>query len=128
MRIEDLFTINRWTTGRNESIIPEIIAGGHFQGGPIQFGVELQSSLIEDPPFNYNIGFEFHQKGEIVIIRGGTSYNHLFTAGLGLNFNMLQIDYAYLHTWKNSPFDPSQIVSIGIFLEKAAWIKGKITP
>jgi hypothetical protein len=41
---------------------------------------------------------------------------------------LVHIDYAFLAPSKNSPFEQSQIISVGIFLEKLNWIKGKITP
>jgi hypothetical protein len=84
--------------------------------------------VMGNSPLNYNAGFEFYQQDKIVIFRGGISHNHLFSVGIGLNLKMIQIDYAYLHPPKNSPFEPSQIVSVGIFLEKFDWTRGKITP
>ena len=76
----------------------------------------------------YHAGFEFHQQNEMVIFRGGISHNNQFSAGIGLNLKMIHIDYAYLVPRSITPFEPSQIVSIGIFLEKLNWIKGEITP
>jgi hypothetical protein len=48
--------------------------------------------------------------------------------GIGLNLKMIHIDYAYLVPPPSTPFEASQIVSVGIFLEKLHWIKGEITP
>lgn len=128
LRIEDIISTNKWSSGRKETIVPLITAGGQIQLTSLLLGFEIGSQLLGNRSLNYNAGFEFHQKDEIVIFRGGTSHNHLFSSGFGLNFNMIQIDYAYLHPNNRSPFEPSQIVSVGIFLEKFDWVKGKITP
>ena len=128
IRVEDIISINKWSTGRNETIIPLITAGGQIQLASLLLGIQMGSHVMGNSPLNYNAGFEFHQQDEIVIFRGGISHNHLFSVGIGLNLKMIQIDYAYLHPPKNSPFEPSQIVSVGIFLEKFDWTRGKITP
>ena len=128
LRVEDIISINKWSTGRNESIVPLITGGGQIQLSWLLFGFELGSQMMGNSPLYYNAGFEFQQRDEIVIFRGGISHNHLFSAGIGLNFKMIQIDYAYLHPPNRSPFEPSQIVTVGIFFEKFDWVKGKITP
>ncbi len=128
LRVEDIISINKWSTGRNETIVPLITGGGQFQLSSLLLGFEIGSQIMGNTSLNYNVGFEFHQEDEVVIFRGGISHNQLFSAGIGLNFKMVQIDYAYLHPNNRNPFEPSQIVSAGIFLEKLDWIRGKLTP
>ncbi len=128
LRIEDIIGVNKWSTGKNETIVPLIIGGGQFQFHSLLLGFEIGSEIMGNTLLNYNAGFEFHQEDEIVIFRGGISHNQLFSAGIGLNFNMVQFDYAYLHPYDRNPFEPTQIISVGIILEKFDWIKGKITP
>ena len=48
-------------------------------------------------------------------------------AGIGLALKMLQVDYAYIHPLKTSPFEFSHVVSVGMLLNKFNRIKGKIT-
>ena len=84
----------------------------------------MGSNIIKKTPLYYHAGFEFHQQNEMVIFRGGISHNNQFSVGIGLNLKMIHIDYAYLVPHPSIPFEASQIVSVGIFLEKLNWIKG----
>ena len=128
IRVEDILSINKWNSGRNESTIPLVAVGGRIQLASILLGVELGSDMVKRIPIYYHVGFEFHQKNEIVIFRGGISHNNQFSAGIGLNLKMIHIDYAYLLPNHSTPFDASQIITVGILLNKLNWIKGKITP
>jgi len=128
IRVEDFFSFNRWSRGKIETTIPLLTAGGQLQMGSLLLGIEMGFLIVDNSMLNYHAGFEFRPQGEIVIIRGGMSHNLLFSAGVGFNLNMIQIDYAYLVPPINTPFEPSQILSVGIFLEKFNWIKSKITP
>ena len=127
IRTEDLIGFNRWNTSTVETNIPLIIVGGQMQVASILFGIEAGSRLEDNYQLNYHAGFEFHQKDDIVIIRGGISHDKLFCAGIGLDINVIHIDYAYTHPLKTSPFEPSHIISVGILLNKFNQIKGKIT-
>ena len=128
LRVEDILSINKWSTGRSEATIPLITVGGQIQLASILLGIELGSNMMKKAPLYYHAGFEFHQQNEIVIFRGGISHNNQFSTGIGLNLKMIHIDYAYLVPYPSTPFEASQIVSVGIFLEKLNWIKGEITP
>ena len=64
----------------------------------------------------------------MVVIRGGASHDNLFCVGIGLNINVIHVDYAYTHPNAGSPFEPSHIFSMGMLLNKFNAIKGKITP
>ena len=128
LRVEDILSINKWSTGRSEATIPLITVGGQIQLATILLGIEMGSNMMKKTPLYYHAGFEFHQQNEMVIFRGGISHNNQFSAGIGLNLKMIHIDYAYLVPHPTTPFEPSQILSVGIFLEKIDWIKGEITP
>ena len=88
IRVEDIISINNWSTGRNETIVPLITAGGQIQLASLLLGIEMGSHVMGNSTLNYNAGFEFHQQDEIVIFRGGISRNHLFSVGIGLNLKM----------------------------------------
>ena len=88
----------------------------------------MGSYLAGDSQLNYHAGFEFHKQNEIVVIRGGVSHNSLFSVGIGIALKKLQVDYAYIHPLKTSPFGYSHIMSLGIILDKLSDLKGKITP
>ena len=79
-------------------------------------------------PYYYHAGFEFYQQNKMIIFRGGISHNNQFSTGIGLNLKMIIIDYAYLVPQPSTPFEASQIVSVGIYLEKLNWIKGNLSP
>ena len=128
LRVEDILSMNKWSTGRNETATPLITVGGQIQLASILLGIEMGSNMMKQAPLYYHAGFEFHQQNEMVIFRGGVSHNNQFSVGIGLNFKMIHIDYAYLVPQSSTPFEASQIVSVGIFLEKLNWIKGEITP
>jgi len=128
LRVEDILSINKWSTGRSETTIPLITVGGQIQLASILLGIEMGSNMMKKTPLYYHAGFEFHQQNEMVIFRGGISHNNQFSVGIGLNLKMIHIDYAYLVPHPSTPFDASQIISVGIFLEKLNWIKGEITP
>jgi hypothetical protein len=128
LRVEDILSINKWSTGRSEATIPLITLGGQIQLASILLGIEMGSNMMKKAPLYYHAGFEFHQQNEMVIFRGGISHNNQFSVGIGLNLKMIHIDYAYLVPHPSTPFEASQIVSVGIFLEKLNWIKGEITP
>ena len=128
LRVEDILSINKWSTGRSEATIPLITVGGQIQLASILLGIEMGSNMMKKTPLYYHAGFEFHQQNEMVIFRGGISHNNQFSVGIGLNLKMIHIDYAYLVPHPSTPFEASQIVSVGIFLEKLNWIKGEITP
>ena len=127
-RIENIFSLNRWDTGTIETYVPLFIGGGQIQLKSLLLGIEVGSSLEEDPPLNYHAGFEFHKQNEVVFIRGGVSHNSLFSAGIGFALKRFQIDYAYIHPMKTLPFEPSHIMNLGIILDKLGDLKGKITP
>jgi len=128
LRVEDIFGLNKWSTGRNEATISLITVGGQIQLSSILLGIEMGSDMMKKAPLYYHAGFEFHQQNEMVIFRGGISHNNQFSIGIGLIFKMIHIDYAYLVPHPSTPFEASQIVSVGIFLEKFNWIKGEMTP
>ena len=128
LRVEDVFSLNKWSTGRNEATIPLITVGGQIQLSSILLGIDMGTNMTREAPYYYHAGFEFHQRNEIVIFRGGISHNNQFSTGIGLNFKMIHIDYAYLVPQPSTPFAASQIVSVGIVLEKLGWIKGEVTP
>ena len=127
VRAEDIIGFNRWNTNTVETNMPFIIAGGQIQVASLLLGIEAGSRLEDKYQLNYHAGFEFHQQGQMVKIRGGVSHNKLFCAGIGLDINVIHVDYAYTHPLKISPFEPSHIVSVGILLNKFNGIKGKIT-
>ena len=127
IRAEDIIGFNRWNTNTVETNMPFIIAGGQIQVASLLLGIEAGSRLEDNYQLNYHAGFEFHQQGQMVIIRGGVSHNKLFCAGIGLDINVIHVDYAYTHPLKISPFEPSHIVSVGILLNKLNRIRGKIT-
>ena len=126
-RAEDVIGFNRWNTSTVETNRPLIIVGGQIHAPALLLGIEAGSRLENNYQLNYHAGFEFHQQGQMVIIRGGVSHNKLFCAGIGLDINVIHVDYAYTHPLKISPFEPSHIVSVGILLNKFNRIKGKIT-
>ena len=107
--------------------MPLIIVGGQIQVASLLLGIEAGSRLEDNSQLNYHAGFEFHQQDEMVVIRGGISHDKLFCLGIGLDINLIHIDYAYSYPQKTSLFKPSHIVSVGIFLSKFDQIKGKVT-
>jgi hypothetical protein len=109
-------------------MVPLITAGGQIQLASFLLGIDMGSKMMGNSPLYYHVGVELHRRNEIVILRGGLSHDSRFSLGIGLNFNLVHIDYAFLAPSKNIPFEQSQIISVGIFLEKLNWIKGKITP
>ena len=125
--IANIFSLNRWDTGTVESYVPLFMTVGQIQLASLLVGIEAGSRLAGDSQLNYNVGFEFHKRNEIVYIRGGVSQNSSFSAGIGLALKMLQVDYAYIHPLKTSPFEFSHVVSVGMLLNKFNRIKGKIT-
>ena len=127
-RIENIFSLNRWETGTIETYVPLFIGGGQIQLRSLLLGIEAGSRLTDDYPLYYHLGFELHKQNEIVIIRGGISHNSSFNAGIGLEFEMFKVDYAFIQPLKISPFEPSHIMSLGIILDKSSDLKGKITP
>ena len=128
LRVEDILSINKWSTGKSETIVPLITAGGQLQLDSFLLGIDMGSKMMGNSPLYYHVGVELHRRNEIVTFRGGFSHDSRFSLGIGLNFNLVHIDYAFLAPSKNIPFGQSQIISVGIFLEKLNWIKGKITP
>ena len=126
-RAEDIIGFNRWNTSTMETNVPFIMAGGQIQVASLLLGIEAGSRLENNYQLNYHAGFEFHQQDEMVIIRGGLSHDKLFCAGIGLDINLIHIDYAYIHPLKTSPFEPSHVFSVGILLNKFKQIRGKIT-
>jgi len=126
-RVEDIISFNSWNTGTIETNMPLVMAGGRIQAGPLLIGMEAGSRLEDYSQLNYHAGFELHKQHEIIIIRGGISHDRLFSVGFGLDLEMLQIDYAYMHPPTQIPFDSSHIVSVGIFLKQFDRTKGKIT-
>jgi hypothetical protein len=128
LRVEDILSINKWSTGKSETMVPLITAGGQIQLASFLLGIDMGSKMMGNSPLYYHVGVELHRRNEIVILRGGLSHDSRFSLGIGLNFNLVHIDYVFLAPSKNSPFEQSQIISVGIFLEKLNWIKGKITP
>ena len=126
VRAEDIIGIKRWNN-TNETNMPLILVGGQIQVVSLLLGIEVGSRLEDNAQLNYHSGFEFHQKDEMVIIRGGVSHDKLFCVGIGLDINVIHIDYAYTHPLKISPFEPSHIVSVGILINKFNQIRGKIT-
>ena len=127
-RIENIFSLNRWDTGTMETYVPLFMAAGQIQLKSLLLGIEAGSRLTDDYHLQYHSGFEIHKQNEIVIIRGGISHNSSFNAGIGLVFEMLKVDYAYIQPLKISPFEPSHIMSLGIILDKSSDLIGKITP
>jgi len=128
LRVEDFFSINKWSTGRNEATIPLFTVGGRIQLYSILLGVEFGSNMIREAPYYYHAGFEFYQQNKMIIFRGGISHNNQFSTGIGLNLKMIKIDYAYSIPRPSNLFGASQIVSVGIYLEKLNWIKGNLSP
>ena len=128
LRVEDILSINKWSTGKSETMVPLITAGGQIQLASLLLGIDMGSKMMGNSPLYYHVGVELHRRNEIVILRGGLSHDSRFSLGIGLNFNLVHIDYAFLAPSKNIPFEQSQIISVGIFLEKLNWIKDKITP
>ena len=70
---------------------------------------------------------EYEEQGQL-FFRLGTSHNNLITAGIGLKLTLIDIDYAYLHSSINTPFDETHVLSAGIYLDELKRISGKITP
>ena len=127
LRAEDIIGFKRWNTRADETNMPLIIAGGQIQTSSLLLGIEAGSHLENNNQLNYHAGFEFHQNEEMVIIRGGISHDKLFCLGIGLDINLIHIDYAYSYPLKTSLFKLSHIVSVGILLNKIYRLKGKIT-
>jgi len=126
--IENVFSFNHWDTGNTESYVPLFMAGGQIQLKSLVLGLESGCHLKEDFPLTYRAGFEYFQPNQIIIIRGGVSNNNAFSLGIGLTFNMINIDYAYIEMFQASPFEPSHIFGFEVNLEKISEIKGKISP
>ena len=127
LRIEDIIGFKSWNTGNLETIAPLLMMGGQIQFLKLLIGAEAGSRMEGNTKLNYHFGFDFLQHKNI-FLRGGTSHNSLFSAGIGISFQMFQIDYAYVHSPTNTPFAASHIISSGFFLEKINQIKEKITP
>ena len=126
-RIENIFSINHWDTGKTENYVPLFIAGGQVQLGSLLLGVETGSRFKSNSLLNYHAGFEFHKQNELVIIRGGVSHNSSFSAGIGLALKMLQVDYAYIQPLETSTFGSSHILSLGIIIDILSDLKDKIS-
>ena len=122
-----IISYKKWSTNFDETYRPLIMAGGQIQLKSLLLGIEVGSRLEQNYELNYHTGLEFHQMNEKVIIRGGLSHNQLFCIGIGLDIDVIHIDYAYTYPFKASPFKPSHIISVGILLNKFNQIKGKIT-
>jgi hypothetical protein len=128
IRLEDVFNYKRWSTKSYENTVPFLAFGGNIKLSKTLFSFDLSSALKENTSLNYNTGFEYYQENEIVILRCGTSNNNLFTLGVGTKFNSFNIDYAFVYYSIEKPFEPSQILSISINLDKSNWIKSKLDP
>ena len=127
-RIENIFSVNYWDTGKTESSVPLFMLGGQIQLRSILLGIDAGSQLIDNSTLNYHAGFEYIEQNQVIIFRGGISHNNSFSVGIGLVLNMCQVDYAYIHTLTTSPFKPSHILGLGINIDKLYDIKGKISP
>jgi hypothetical protein len=126
--IENIFSFNHWDTGKTENYVPLIMAGGQIQLTSLLLGIEAGCHLKEYSPLTYHAGFEYFQSNQVVIIRGGVSNNNAFSLGMGLAFNMINIDYAYMQMFKTSPFEPSHIFGFEINIDKLSDFKDKISP
>jgi hypothetical protein len=104
-------TMVAWDTGRRELIIPALRTGFaypiqvDFAGGRItpafdivaRFEDRQQSSFaaLGFSSVDFNFGWEY-QYGDLIAFRLGSAEVGQFTAGLGLHFPKLHVDYAFL--------------------------------
>lgn len=126
IRIENLFSINYWSTGKIENYYPNIIGNMQFNVKSIILGLELGAKLENNSKINYNFGFEY-MYNKILLVRSGISKN-LCSFGLGLTINTIQFDYALLYPIRGNPFSNSHIINIGISIKELSKLKDKISP
>ncbi|SVD24807.1 uncharacterized protein METZ01_LOCUS377661, partial [marine metagenome] len=127
LRLEDIIGIEYWDSGIVETISPMIMGGMYYYVSNLRLGSEIGSRIESDALLHYHMGIEFKQQ-EQLSFRLGTSHLNQFTAGFGIQFSLIDFNYAYLHPNEGSPFEGSHIVSTGINLDELNWIKGKIGP
>ena len=127
-RAEDIINYKYWSTKSSEYSYPVVAIGGNLNLNNFLFSFDLESQLEEMTSFNYNTGIEVYQSNEMIIFRFGKSADNLFTIGGGIVLDLFNIDYAFVAPNKDKPFEPSQILSISVKLDKDNWIKSKLSP
>ena len=123
----DIINIMSWSSKTVENFAPLFMTGVHYRMPKLIIGIEAGSRIERKSIVFYHIGLEYKNKDEI-ILRLGTSYTNMITAGIGFKASYLDIDYAYLSPSSNTPFQASHIFSISISLNRINKIKDIITP
>ena len=127
-RVEDIISFKKWSTESTENIIPFVAIGGTFNFNNMLLSFQMASDVSYGSPVYYNSGFEYQDRSGLLVFRSGFSNFNSFTLGLGLKLFLINVDYAFLYPSSNSPFEPSQILSLTINLDNKNWIKGKLNP
>jgi hypothetical protein len=112
-----------WSTGTNEFIIPALKLGSAYKieseelNGAVLFAVDADVFFdnrqaasqfwVETMSTDVHVGAELSFQ-EKVMIRGGLDANN-YTAGAGIYFSVIGLDYAYLH---HDDFDATHRVSV----------------
>ncbi len=123
----DIIGLKYWDSSTVETVSPLLMCGIHYHFSILKVGLEIGSRIERNPLFQYHIGIEY-KKQEQLLFRLGTSYNSMITAGIGIKLPIVDIDYAYLHSSVDMPFNETHVLSAGISLDDLKQIKGKITP
>ena len=127
LRMEDIIGLEYWDSGTVETISPMIMGGMNYHLSNLRLGLEIGSRIESKSPLHYHMGIEYEQQDQLSF-RLGTSHSNQFTAGFGIQFSLIDFNYAYLHPDQGSPFEGSHIISTGINLDELNWIKGKMAP
>ena len=127
LNLEDIMDIKYWNSGALEMISPLVTGSLHYRFLKFVVGLETGSRIEKNTFLHYHLGMEYEEQGQL-FFRLGTSHNSLITAGIGLKLTLIDIDYAYLHSSINTPFDETHVLSAGIYLDVLKRISGKITP
>ena len=127
LRMEDIIGLEYWDSGTVETVSPMIMGGMNYHLSNLRLGLEIGSRIESKAPLHYHMGIEYEQQDQLSF-RLGTSHYNQFTAGFGIQFSLVDFNYAYLHPDQGSPFEGSHIISTGIKLDKLNWIKGKMAP
>jgi len=130
-------TMVAWDTGRRELIIPALRAGFAYPiqldiaGGRITPALDIvarfedrrQSSFgaLGFSSFDFNFGWEY-QYGDLMALRLGSAEVGQFTAGLGMHFPKLHVDYAFL---QHEDLGNTHRISFLLTLEEPKFLRSK---
>jgi hypothetical protein len=126
-KLENALGMYTWNTGSIEKNLPRLKMGGVMQYSSIQAGGELGREIRQGSELLYTLGGEILLQTN-VFIRVGKSNNSKVTAGVGIKFPYLQLDYAFVQPAEELPFKATQFFTLSFFTKELHRFKGKITP